>query len=90
MEDRTRVALGAAVGAALGAMVGFLFTARGREVRARVEPHVDAFARRTGLLGAVEPLRRAVLGQWETVADALLGGALEGRAERDRPDSRIH
>jgi hypothetical protein len=84
------VALGAAVGAAVGAFVGFLFTARGRQLRARVEPHVDAFARRTGLLATVEPLRRAVLGQWESVADLLLGGALEGQAEGDRPESRVH
>jgi hypothetical protein len=84
------VALGAAVGAAVGAFVGFLFTARGRQLRARVEPHVDAFARRTGLLATVEPLRRAVFGRWESVADLLLGGVLEDQAEGDRPESQVH
>jgi hypothetical protein len=74
----------------VGAFVGFLFTARGRQLRARVEPHVDAFARRTGLLATVEPLRRAVFGQWESVADLLLGGVLEDQAEGDRPESQVH
>lgn len=90
MEDRTRVALGAAVGAALGAFVGFLFTARGREVRARLEPHVGTLARRTGLVAAAEPLRRAVLGQWESVADALIGGVLDDRGPSRPPESRPH
>lgn len=90
MEDRTRVALGAAVGAALGAFVGYLYTARGRQLRARLEPHVGTLARRTGLLATVEPLRRAVLGQWESVADFLLGGSHEEGAAGNGPDSQVH
>jgi hypothetical protein len=83
------VALGAAVGAALGAFVGFLFTARGREVRARLEPHVGALARRTGLVAAAEPLRRAVLGPWAPVADLLFGGT-EEEASSGEPGSPVH
>lgn len=90
MEDRSRVALGAAVGAALGAFVGFLFTARGRRVRARLEPHVETLARRTGIAAAAEPLRRAVLGQWGAVADLLLNGIEDDRTPPPPPEPHVH
>jgi hypothetical protein len=84
------VALGAAVGAALGAFVGFLFTARGRQVRARLEPHVDTLARRSGLVAAAGPLRRAVLGQWGPFADLLLNGIQDDGTPPERPGSPVH
>jgi len=90
VEDRTRVALGAAVGAALGAFVGYLFTARGRQLRRQLEPHVDTFARRTGLAGVAEPLRQVVLGEWGTLAGLLLGGGHDDRTSRGRPGSQVH
>jgi hypothetical protein len=83
------VVLGAAVGAALGAFVGFLFTARGRHLRDRLEPHVGHLARQGGLLAA-EPLRRAVLGPWAPVADLLLRAGADDRASSDGSDSNVH
>jgi gas vesicle protein len=46
VTDRQRAVLAAAIGATIGAVAGFmLFTERGREMRRRLEPTIENFAR---------------------------------------------
>ena len=70
MDERSRVLLSTLLGAALGGVVGYLYlTDRGRRVRARIEPTLDA---------TVAELQRA-----RVVGDKVRTVAREGRRTLD-------
>lgn len=75
MNDRSLLLLGAIIGAGAGAAVGFvLFTERGRQLRAELQPEIETVVREAMRLGQViDELRsgRAVA----PVAAAAAGGA---------------
>ena len=74
MNDRSMMLLGAIIGAGVGAGVGFvLFTERGRQLRAELQPEIETVVREAMRLGTViDDLRsgRAVA----PVAAAAAGG----------------
>ncbi len=61
MNDRNMMMLGAMIGAAVGAGVGFvLFTERGRQLRAELQPEIETVVREAMRLGHVmDDLRNA-------------------------------
>jgi hypothetical protein len=74
MDDRTRIALGIGLGALAGGFAGFLlFTDRGRQFRASLEPRLEELMSEVQRLGvAFERTRRAVnegLGQFSQAVD---------------------
>lgn len=75
MNDRSIMLLGAIIGAGVGAGVGFvLFTERGRQLRAELQPEIETVVREAMRLGqVVDDLRsgRAVA----PVAAAATAGA---------------
>jgi hypothetical protein len=75
MNDRNMLLLGAIIGAGAGAGVGFLlFTERGRQLRAELQPEIETVVREAMRLGQViDDLRsgRAIA----PVAAAASGGA---------------
>lgn len=54
MNDRSMMLLGAIIGAGVGAGVGFvLFTERGRQLRAELQPEIETVMREAVRLGQV-------------------------------------
>ena len=54
MNDRSMMLLGAIIGAAVGAGMGFvLFTERGRQLRAELQPEIETVVREAMRLGQV-------------------------------------
>ena len=54
MNDRSMLLLGAMIGAGVGAGVGFvLFTERGRQLRAELQPEIETVVREAMRLGQV-------------------------------------
>ena len=54
MTDRSMMLLGAIIGAGVGASVGFvLFTERGRQLRAELQPEIETVVREAMRLGQV-------------------------------------
>ena len=54
MNDRSMMLLGAIIGAGMGAGVGFvLFTERGRQLRAELQPEIETVMREAVRLGQV-------------------------------------
>ncbi len=54
MNDRNMMLLGAMIGAGVGAGVGFvLFTERGRQLRAELQPEIETVVREAMRLGQV-------------------------------------
>ena len=54
MNDRSMMLLGAIIGAGVGAAMGFvLFTERGRQLRAELQPEIETVVREAMRLGQV-------------------------------------
>ena len=54
MNDRSMLLLGAIIGAGVGAGIGFvLFTERGRQLRAELQPEIETVVREAMRLGQV-------------------------------------
>jgi hypothetical protein len=87
VNDRTCVMLSACAGAVIGGFAGYLmWTERGRELRADLEPRVDELvgeAKRLGL--AFDRTRRAVSDGWRSFAEMM-----EEQRSRDSWDTRPH
>ena len=75
MNDRSMVLLGAIIGAGVGAAVGFvLFTKRGRQLRAELQPEIETVVREAMRVGQVLDEMRSGRAA-APVATATAGGA---------------
>ena len=73
MNDRNMMLLGAIIGAGVGAGAGFvMFTERGRQLRAELQPEIETVVREAMRLGHVIDDLRSGRGI-ETVATAAAG-----------------
>jgi len=87
VTDREREIVAAVVGAVIGGAAGYvLFTDRGRELRRRIEPELEDFARELmQLRGTVRRAIGVASQGWqvinETVGDRARGGAFPGLDE---------
>jgi gas vesicle protein len=76
MNDRNMLLLGAIIGAGAGAAVGFvLFTERGRQLRAELQPEIETVVREAMRLGQVIDELRSGRAVAPVAAAAAGGGA---------------
>jgi hypothetical protein len=81
VTDTSRTLTATAVGAVVGGLAGFLFfTARGRDLRARIEPALDELANELSQFRGTALKAAAVASDgWKLLSDALAGESWGGR-----------